>query len=102
MPSAEVRHIIPQIQQFLKTQPVERAYLFGSCSRGEETPNSDIDLLVTYTDSDSLSLMDISRMMVQLGKKINRRVDMVEDVCLKPFARESVNHDKIMIYERAH
>ncbi len=102
MPSAEVRHIIPQIQQFLKTQPVERAYLFGSCSRGEETPNSDIDLLVTYTDSDSLSLMDISRMMVQLGKKINRRVDMVEDACLKPFARESVNHDKIMIYERAH
>ena len=86
----------------MMTQPIERAYLFGSCSRGEEKPDSDIDLLVTYTDSDSLSLMDISRMMVQLTKRINRRVDMVEDACLKPFARKSVNRDKIMIYERAH
>ena len=102
MPSAEVQKMIPEIQAYLATQPVERAYLFGSCSRGEETPDSDVDLLVTYTDSDSLSLMDISRMMVHLGKRINRQVDLVEDAYLKPFARPSVDHDKIMIYERAH
>ena len=102
MPSAEVQKLIPQIQAYLATQPVERAYLFGSCSRGEETPDSDVDLLVTYTDSDSLSLMDISRMMVNLGKKLNRKVDLVEDAYLRPFARKSVDHDKIMIYERAH
>ena len=102
MPSAEVQKMIPKIQAYLATQPVERAYLFGSCSRGEETPDSDVDLLVTYTDSDSLSLMDISRMMVNFGKKLNRKVDLVEDAYLKPFARPSVEHDKIKIYERAH
>lgn len=102
MPSADVQKLIPQIQEYLATQPIERAYLFGSCSRGEEKPNSDVDLLVTYTDSDSLSLMDISRMMVNLGKHIHRRVDMVEDSCLMPFARKSVERDKILLYERAH
>ena len=102
MPSTDVQNMIPQIREYLATQPVERAYLFGSCSRGEERPDSDVDLLVTYTDSDSLSLMDISRMMVHLGKRINRRVDKVEEAYLKPFARRSVDHDKIMIYERAH
>lgn len=102
MPSAEVQEMIPKIQAYLATQPVERAYLFGSCSRGEETPDSDVDLLVTYTDSDSLSLMDISRMMVNLGKKLNRKVDLVEDAYLRPFARPSAEHDKIKIYERAH
>ena len=102
MPSEEVQKMIPQIQAYFATQPVERAYLFGSCSRGEETPESDVDLLVTYTDSDSLSLMDISRMMVNLSKKLNRKVDLVEDEYLRPFARKSVDHDKIMIYERAH
>jgi len=102
MPSPEVQAMIPKIQAYLATQPVERAYLFGSCARGEERPDSDVDLLVTYTDSDSLSLMDISRMMVQLGKQIHSRVDMVEDAYLKPFARKNVNRDKIMIYERAH
>jgi len=102
MPSAEVQKLIPQIQEYFATQPVERAYLFGSCSRGEETKDSDVDLLVTYTDSDKISLMDISRMMVNLSKKINRRVDLVEDEYLRPFARPSVEHDKIKIYERTH
>lgn len=102
MPSADVQKLIPQIQEYLATQPIERAYLFGSCSRGEEKPNSDVDLLVTYTDSDSLSLMDISRMRVNLGKHIHRRVDMVEDACLMPFARKSVERDKILLYERTH
>jgi len=102
MPSAEVQKMIPKIQAYLATQPVERAYLFGSCSRGEETKDSDVDILVTYTDSDSLSLMDISRMMVDLRKQLNRRVDLVEDKCLMSFARPSVDRDKIKIYERAH
>ena len=101
MPSAEVQKLIPQIQAYLATQPVERAYLFGSCSRGEERPDSDVDLLVTYTNSDSMSLMDISRIMVNLSKKLNRKVDLVEDAYLRPFARQSVDHDKIKIYERA-
>ena len=101
MPSAEVQNMIPEIQHFLASQPVEYAYLFGSCSRGEETANSDIDLLVRYTNPDQLSLLDISRMMVQLSKKLNRKVDLVEEDYLLPFATESVNRDKIKIYERA-
>ena len=102
MPSPEVQAMIPKIQAYLATQPVERAYLFGSCARGDERPDSDVDLLVNYTNSDSLSLMDITRMMVHLGKNLHRKVDLVEDDCLKPFARESVNRDKIKIYERAY
>jgi hypothetical protein len=46
MPSAEVQNMIPQIQRFFETQPVNRAYLFGSCSRGEETKDSDVDIMV--------------------------------------------------------
>ncbi len=56
MPSPEVQAMIPKIQAYLATQPVERAYLFGSCARGDERPDSDIDLLVNYTDNNSLSL----------------------------------------------
>ncbi len=101
MPSAEIQKMIPQIQAYFATQPVERAYLFGSCSRGEETPDSDVDLLVTYTDSDSLSLMDIGGMVSDLRKIVHRPVDLIEDAYLKPFARPAADRDKIMIYERA-
>ena len=102
MPSPEVQKMIPQIQAYLATQPVERAYLFGSCSRGEETPDSDVDILVTYTDSDSISLMDIGGMISDLRKIVHRPVDLIEDEYLMPFARQSADHDKIKIYERAY
>jgi len=100
MPSTEIQSMIPLIRDFFKSQPIEKAYLFGSCSRGEETENSDIDLLVKYADNTNLSLLDISRLIVSLSRKLNRRVDLVEEGHLKPFAVDSVNYDKIMIYER--
>jgi predicted nucleotidyltransferase len=102
MPSAEVQKLIPQIQAYFATQPVERAYLFGSCSRGEERPDSDVDLLVTYTDSDKISLMDIGGMVSDLRKIVHRPVDLIEDDYLMPFARKTADRDKIKIYERAY
>ena len=100
MLSKNVQEMIPKIQQYLASQPIEKAWLFGSCSRGEETPKSDVDLLVRYQDSDSISLFDISRIMVNLKKIIKRPVDLIEEDCLLPFASKSANRDKILIYER--
>lgn len=98
--SNAVKDMIPKIQKYFTNQPIRRAWLFGSCSRGEETVDSDVDILVTYDDSDSMSLLTISRMIVTLGKILNRQVDLVEDDCLLPFARNSVDMDKVLIYER--
>jgi hypothetical protein len=39
-------------------------------------------------------------MMGELEKSTGRRIDLVEDGCLLPFAVESANRDKILIYER--
>ena len=100
MLSKNVQEMIPKIQQYLASQPIEKAWLFGSCSRGEETPKSDVDLLVRYQDSDSMSLFDISIIMVNLKKIIKRPVDLIEEDCLLPFASKSANRDKILIYER--
>ena len=94
--------VITPDQAYLATQPVERAYLFGSCARGEERPDSDIDLLVNYTDNNSLSLMDIGGMIDELSRSLQRPVDLIEEDFLMPFARPSANKDKIKIYERSH
>ena len=88
------------IRQYFATQPIKKAWLFGSCSRGEDTPDSDIDILVEYNDSNSISLMTISRIMTSLSKKLKRKIDLVETGCLLPFAEMSVEKDKKLIYER--
>lgn len=100
MMNRSIQQMIPQIQGYLADQPVSKAWLFGSYSRGEETANSDIDLLVEYTDSDSISLFTISRIATALRKLTGKTVDLVERNRLLPFASKSAEQDKILIYER--
>ena len=89
------------IADYFKTQPVLKAWLFGSFARGEETPLSDVDLLVQYDDKARISLLKQCAIMNDLEELLDRKVDLVEDGELLPFAVESANHDKKWIYERA-
>lgn len=100
MVNTEIKSLLPTLQTFLAAQPIKKAWLFGSCSRGEETPKSDLDLLVVYDPEKRVSLMGVSRIICSLSKLLGRRVDLVEEGCLRPFAVASVNKDKILIYER--
>lgn len=101
MISSNVKEMIPKIQQFFTSQPVKKAWLFGSCSRGEEMPDSDVDILVEYDrDNARITLMTISGMMIGLEDILNRNVDLVENGRLLPFAEETARKDKFLIYER--
>ena len=88
-----------KIAEYFKTQPVLKAWLFGSYSRGEETPLSDVDLLVQY-DEGGISLLKHCSMINNLEELLDRPVDLIEDGTLLPFAVESANRDKKLIYER--
>ena len=89
------------IADYFKTQPVLKAWLFGSFARGEDTPLSDVDLLVQYDDKARISLLKHCAIMNDLEELLDRKVDLVEDGELLPFAARSANHDKKLIYERA-
>ena len=88
------------IAEYFKTQPIQRAWIFGSFARGEETPLSDVDLLVQYDDKARISLLKHCAIMNDLEELLDRKVDLVEEGELLPFAVESANHDKKLIYER--
>ena len=90
-----------QIAEYFKTQPVLKVWLFGSFARGEETPESDVDLLIVPDKSQHFTLFTLSGMYEDLKELLGREVDLITDGGLMPFARESADHDKILIYERA-
>ncbi len=96
----DIERFIPKIRDYFVTQPINKAWIFGSYSRGEETENSDIDILVEYSKDEKVSLYLISKILVTLSKILNKKVDLFEDGQLMDFAVNSVNHDKILIYER--
>lgn len=87
MISKNVENMIPKIQKFFGSQPIKKAWLFGSCSRGEESMDSDVDILVEYDRQNSrVSLMKIAAMMLNLEDLLHCKVDMVEASRLLPFA----------------
>jgi len=101
MISKNVQNMIPKIQHFFGSQPIKKAWLFGSCSRGEERSDSDVDILVEYDrQNHRISLMRMAGIMLGLEDLLHRKVDMVEANGLLPFAQESANRDKFLIYER--
>lgn len=99
--STQTLSMIQMIANYFKTQPVLKAWLFGSYARGEEKPWSDLDILVQYDRSQSIGLLKIAGMQLDLEDLIGREVDLVEEGTLRPWAVDSVNKDRRLIYERA-
>jgi predicted nucleotidyltransferase len=92
--------MLNKIQATLAQEPILRAWLFGSFARNEETSESDIDILVQFMPDAKISLFDYGGIVYKLEKTTGCRVDLVQEHMLKPFARETVEHDKKLIYER--
>ena len=101
MNSLTINSIIPTIQGYFATQPVEKAWLFGSYSRGEEKDGSDVDILVAFDKDAKISLFKYANIICQLEALLKQKVDLVEEGTLLPFAQQTANQDKILIYERS-
>ena len=89
-----------KIAEYFKTQPVLRAWLFGSFSRGEERPDSDVDILVDLDYSQPIGLRFFG-MWGDLERLLEKDVDLVTEGSLMPYAEKNANREKILIYERA-
>ena len=89
-----------QIAEYFKTQPVVKAWLFGPYARGEQTEDSDVDLMVKFDRSLPIGLFAFMRMHRELEEKLGRKVDLVEEGTLRPAAQLTANRDLKVIYER--
>ena len=89
------------IAEYFKTQPVLRAWLFGSFARGEETEDSDVDILfVPDYSGKPFTLFTQGGMYMDLRELLGREVDLVVEGSLRPYAAASAERDKRIIYER--
>ena len=89
--STHTLSMIQIIAEYFKTQPVLKAWIFGSFARGEEKPWSDMDILVQYDRTQPIGLLKIAGMQVDLEDLLGLEVDLVEEGTLRPWAVESVN-----------
>ena len=77
---------------------IEKAWIYGSFSRRDDNPKSDIDIALK-TDS-TFSYFDLAEVQFQLEKKVNRKVDIGFIDSFKPYIFENIKPDMKLIYER--
>lgn len=69
------------IIDYLRPYSPERIGIFGSFARREETPESDIDILVKFKRT--LSLLDIAKIRRELSQILGRDIDLVTESSIK-------------------
>lgn len=88
------------LRRFFAQQPVDKAWLFGSVATGEDTASSDVDILVSFRHDARIGLLKHADMILKLENLLRRKVDLVPENSVYPALRESIDSNKILIYER--
>jgi predicted nucleotidyltransferase len=86
------------VKDYFSGQPVIKAYLFGSYSRGEADVNSDIDILVDLDYSKHIGLGFVT-MQTELQKKLQKKIDLISSRAISKYIKPFIENDKVLIYE---
>lgn len=92
----EVKAKLESLKPVLKERyQVETIGVFGSFARGEQTKNSDIDILVEFSQPNTIDLFDFIDLEDFLSKKIGIKVDLVTKNALKPMIKDQILKETI-------
>ena len=90
-----LRSLRGEIYKIARKHKAEKVYGFGSCARGEETPDSDIDLLVELQKG--VSFRDLLGLQDGFEKLLGCSVDVVSKNGLSPFIRNTVLSEAVLL-----
>jgi predicted nucleotidyltransferase len=80
----------------LRRRGIAHASVFGSAARGEDRPESDVDIMVELEPE--VGILAFSEIRLHLSDLLNRRVDLVTPGGLRPFARPGALRDAIRVF----
>lgn len=85
----------------LSRYDVREAYLFGSFARGEQTPDSDIDLRLAC--GETMTFGALYELSLELEEELGRDVEIVTNPPehMRPVFRKNIEKDEVRLYEAA-
>lgn len=92
-------YISSAVSRVLAQYDVREAYLFGSFARGEQTPNSDIDLRLVC--GNTMTFGTLYELSHELERELGRKVDIVTNPPehMRLAFRKSIEQDEVRVYE---
>lgn len=95
MTEQKIEELSARILPILRRYGVLYAAVFGSAARGEESSESDLDLLMKYKKG--TTLLDVSGLQLELEEKLGRPVDLVSYKYIHKRIKERVLKEQIRI-----
>ena len=90
--------LLHRIISYLKSYNPEFIGLFGSFARGDNSANSDIDILIRFQTTHSL--LNLIKIENELSELLGLKVDLVTEGAIKnERIRQSIQKDLQIIYE---
>lgn len=94
----EVLTVLRQHRTELEAQGVTHAALFGSLARGEESPDSDIDIMVEIDPEAHIGVWGFSGVILYIQNLFEYAVDVSERRALRTHVRPSAERDAIYAF----
>jgi uncharacterized protein len=91
---AQLTQMKPAIQQ---DYHVTQLGIFGSYVRGEQTEDSDVDVLVEFDSTFRFGLFTFCELEDQLSEAVGKKVDLVMKDALKPHIGERILQEVIYL-----
>ena len=101
IPDPELQALSSKILFILRPYHVKRIAIFGSVAKGEERPDSDIDILVSLKPPGERPAIGLKwfGLAEELSRILKRPVDLVTEEGLSPYIRPYVEKEMIILYE---
>src|SRR3954447_24966999 len=99
MPRTAIAIPEPDLRNLCRRYSVKELALFGSALRDDFRPDSDVDFLVEFEPDAPIGFLAFGRMQQELEALVERPVDLVPKLGLKPLIRDAVLADREIIYE---
>ncbi len=88
-----------RILEFCNRWKITKFSLFGSAVRDDFLPESDVDVLVSFSPDADWSLLDLIQMQDELREIFGHEVDLVEEAGIRnPFRRHAILRSRKVVY----
>ena len=90
---------IDKLVDIFRRNNVRRIALFGSFAREDAGPESDIDMLVTF--SGRVGLLALVKLERELSEELDRKIDLLTENSISPYLKDQILREQKVIYEEA-
>ena len=95
MNSQEILAKLRESEPVLRARGVSHAALFGSRARGDNRPDSDIDIMIEFDPAACATVFNYAGLKDYIASLFEGPVDVVNRDGLKPYVRPAVTADAI-------